>query len=398
MSIFGSFGVVAASHPLAAAVGMAAFEQGGNAFDAAFAAQWMLYLLQPERAGLGGASHLVLYRADRGQGLFIRGDGRWPAAADPLVPVNLVPGAVDAWLLLLRDHGKLPLATALGLVLDYARDGVPMSAALMTALTNTRGLRQHWPATAAVYFPQGQAPRVGRVLRHRALADTGRRLVAEALIASPDRDCQIEAARNIWASGFVAGAIERFCQRQHPNLNGEYAAAGLCGDDLVDWRADSGSLEGSALSTDATLARLAATMTAPIADSPTTNPPPLVANPPWCTEVVALDRQGNGIAASSIGGDCFSSVLIPELGFPLATALPANSSDALAWPLAPLLWRENGLLLLSATTVAEQRQRLHEWLALDKATAELAAAHPSAALAGQLGPWLFAAGDGAVGR
>src|SRR5690349_24819621 len=111
----GTFGMVASTHWLASAAGMAVLERGGNAFDAAVAAGLVLQVVEPHLNGPGGEVPILLYRADRDEVLLvIGGQGPAPAGATiehyraqglELVPgtgmlAATVPGAFDAWMLL----------------------------------------------------------------------------------------------------------------------------------------------------------------------------------------------------------------------------------------------------------------------------------------------------------
>ena len=133
----GSFGMVASTHWLASAAGMAVLERGGNAFDAAVAAGLSLQVLEPHMNGPGGDLPLLLWD---GSGVkVICGQGPAPAAASveayralglDLVPgtgylAACVPGAFDAWMLLLRDFGTFELGDVLQYAIGYARDGFP---------------------------------------------------------------------------------------------------------------------------------------------------------------------------------------------------------------------------------------------------------------------------------
>src|SRR3954469_20546270 len=108
----GSFGMVASTHWLASAAGMAVLEHGGNAFDAAVAAGLTLQVVEPHLNGPGGDAPILLYDASRGEPLGLSGQGPAPAGAPiahsrerglELVPgtgplAACVPGAFDAWL------------------------------------------------------------------------------------------------------------------------------------------------------------------------------------------------------------------------------------------------------------------------------------------------------------
>ena len=112
----GSFGMVASTHWLASAVGMAVLEDGGNAFDAAVATGLTLQVVEPHLNGPGGEAPIMLYSAEREETLVVCGQGPAPARATiprfrelglDLVPGNgllaaCVPGAFGASRSLLR--------------------------------------------------------------------------------------------------------------------------------------------------------------------------------------------------------------------------------------------------------------------------------------------------------
>ena len=77
----GTFGMVASTHWLASATGMAMLERGGNAFDAAVATGFTLQVVEPHLNGPGGDLPIVLWSADRGEPLIVCGQGTSPAAA-----------------------------------------------------------------------------------------------------------------------------------------------------------------------------------------------------------------------------------------------------------------------------------------------------------------------------
>ena len=133
----GTFGAVASTHWLASQAGMAVLERGGNAFDAACTAGFVLQVVEPHLNGPGGDLPVVFWSAEAGEPLVICGQGVSPAAATieeyrsrglSLVPgtgllAACVPGAVDGWLLLLEQFGTWPLADVLEYAIGYAEHG-----------------------------------------------------------------------------------------------------------------------------------------------------------------------------------------------------------------------------------------------------------------------------------
>ena len=222
----GTFGMVASTHWLASASGMAVLEKGGNAFDAAVAAGLVLQVVEPHLNGPGGEVPIILHDASGGDTQVISGQGPSPAAAtmerfsdlglewipgDGLLAA-CVPGAFDAWMLLLRDHGRLRLAEVMSYALGYASGGFPLGPHACGAIAGaTEIFRGEWTSSAEIYLADGQPPRPGTLHSNPALAATYERLLTEAEAASSDRDRQIDAARDIWYRGFVAEAIATFC-------------------------------------------------------------------------------------------------------------------------------------------------------------------------------------------
>jgi gamma-glutamyltranspeptidase / glutathione hydrolase len=249
--ILGTFGVVTSTHWLASATGMAILEKGGNAFDAAVAMGFALQVVEPHLNGPGGEVPMILYSPGRDKVEVICGQGTAPGAATieayrdlglDLVPgtgllAAVVPGAFDAWLLLLRDYGTLPLGEVLGPAIALARGGYPLVPGISAAIERVRPLfEQEWQSSAAVWLPGGTVPQPGTLFRNPALADTYARLLEEARGAT--REAAIEAARAAWYRGFVAEAIDRFCREQAVlDTSGERHRGFLRGDDLARWQA-----------------------------------------------------------------------------------------------------------------------------------------------------------------
>ena len=82
-----------------------------------------------------------------------------------------VPGAVDAWLALLHDHGTWELADVLAYAIGYARDGHPLLAQASATIARVAALfTEHWPSSAALWMPEGRVPAAGTIMRNPAYA------------------------------------------------------------------------------------------------------------------------------------------------------------------------------------------------------------------------------------
>lgn len=251
--IKGTFGAVSSTHWLASSIGMAMLEKGGNAFDAAVAAGFVLQVVEPHLNGPGGEVPIIVKRPQDDAPSVICGQGVIPAAATleafaglglktvpgtGLLPA-VVPGAFDAWMLMLRDYGSLPLETVLEPAIGYARDGYPLLArAVSSILPVIDFFRDEWPSSAEQWLVNGRAPKPEALFRSPAIAATYQRIVDEAKAAGSDREAQIERARHCFYEGFVAEAIDDFYRRESlMDSSGEHHGGLLTGDDLSRWRA-----------------------------------------------------------------------------------------------------------------------------------------------------------------
>jgi gamma-glutamyltranspeptidase / glutathione hydrolase len=251
--IDGTFGVVATTHWIATAVGMAMLEKGGNAFDAAVATAFTLQVVEPHLNGPAGDVPVILYDVKRAKPEVICGQGPAPAGATiahyhglglDMVPgtgllAACVPGMFDAWMLLLRDYGTMRLSDVLAPAIHYARDGHPLVERASATIATVENLfREHWPTSAAIYLPGGAVPKPGTLFSNRALADTYARILREAEGAGSDRVRQIERARKAWSQGFVAEAIDKFCRTEEiMDVTGECHHGVLAGADMARWQA-----------------------------------------------------------------------------------------------------------------------------------------------------------------
>ncbi|MGW1780090.1 gamma-glutamyltransferase family protein [Streptomyces sp. NPDC002143] len=249
----GTFGMVSSTHWLASQSAMAVLEDGGNAYDAAVAGAFVLHVVEPHLNGPAGEVPILLAPAG-GEVRVLCGQGVAPAGATvahhrglglDLVPgtgplAAAVPGAFDAWMLLLRDHGTKSLDDVLKYAVGYAEHGhAPVDNVGATVETVRELFETEWTSSAEVYLPGGQAPRPGALFRNPALAATWKRLLAEsaATAAAGDRETRIEAAREVWRTGFVAEALVRQAARPTLDTSGERHTGTLTAADLAAWSA-----------------------------------------------------------------------------------------------------------------------------------------------------------------
>jgi gamma-glutamyltranspeptidase / glutathione hydrolase len=233
----GTFGMVASTHWLASAVGMAMLERGGNAFDAAVATGFTLQVVEPHLNGPGGDLPVVAWSAEQGKPLVLCAQGTAPAAATieqfralghELVPGTgllpaCVPGAFDGWMLLLRELGTVGPDDVLKPAIGYAEKGYPVVPGMTATIERVEPLLHGWPSSAGLYLPP---PRPGTLFRNRALAGSYRRILEEA--GQGARERRIDRARAAFYRGFVAQAIDWF-SRENGGL--------LAGQDLAEWEA-----------------------------------------------------------------------------------------------------------------------------------------------------------------
>ncbi|MDR5905747.1 gamma-glutamyltransferase family protein [Franzmannia qiaohouensis] len=250
--IKGTFGAVTTTHWLASSVAMAMLEKGGNAFDAAVAAGFVLQIVEPHLNGPGGEVPIIAMRHDDTAPRVICGQGVTPAGATAeyfaqlglktvpgtgLLPA-VVPGAFGAWMRLLRDYGSMPLASVLEPAIDYAENGFPLLGRVVSSiLPVAEFFKQEWPSSAEQWLVGGAAPRPDRLFRSPAIARTYRRILAEATLAGPDREAQIERARATFYEGFVADAVDAFYRKPLMDSTGERRAGLLTGEDMARWSA-----------------------------------------------------------------------------------------------------------------------------------------------------------------
>ena len=184
--------MVATSHPLATQIALQVLRDGGNAVDAAVAANAFLGLADPGNSGIGGDLFALVWDAKSRRLHGLNASGR---SAKSMTLADLqrrgltqipatgplgitVPGCVDGWFMLRDRFGRLPMSRLLEPTIAYARAGIPVAAD--AADDATLRLSQRLPLTPAgnfanlraLYMPGGAFPQKGAIFRNPALADT----------------------------------------------------------------------------------------------------------------------------------------------------------------------------------------------------------------------------------
>ena len=189
-------GIVAAESPLAAQAGVEMLEHGGNAVDAAIAANAMMGLVAPMSDGIGGDIFAIIYDAKSGKLYGLNGSGYAPTGLtiDFLKRQGLrempqrgiysvtVPGAVDGWQKMLDRFGSKKFPEILGPAIRTAEEGFPVTEWTGALWRDNAGELQANDAAIQTLLPGGRAPAVGDVFRNPDLAHSLR------LIADGGRD------------------------------------------------------------------------------------------------------------------------------------------------------------------------------------------------------------------
>lgn len=184
--------MAATSQPLATQVALDIMKQGGNAIDAAIAANALLGLVEPTGNGMGGDIFAIVWDAKTQQLYGLNGSGRSPKSLSldwfkqqgyekipshgPL-PVT-VPGAVDGWFMLHERFGKLPMQDILQPTIDYAERGFPVSQLIAYYWNRSVPLLEKWPGFSEQYTIGGRAPQEGEIWKNPNLANTLKQLAS----------------------------------------------------------------------------------------------------------------------------------------------------------------------------------------------------------------------------
>jgi gamma-glutamyltranspeptidase / glutathione hydrolase len=207
-------GMAATSQPLATQVALDILKKGGNAIDAAIAANAVLGVVEPTGAGIGGDLFAMIWSADKGKLYGLNGSGRSPRSLKleyfkdngyefipsygPL-PVS-VPGCVDAWYEMHDMFGRLSMKDILQPAINYAREGFPVTEVIAYYLEKGTNTLMEYPNIKEVYMPGGKSPSKGEVFKNPQLATTLEKIV--------------KGGRNEFYRGTIAHDIDAFMRKQ----------------------------------------------------------------------------------------------------------------------------------------------------------------------------------------
>jgi gamma-glutamyltranspeptidase/glutathione hydrolase len=223
--VIAQHGMACTSQPLATQVALDILKAGGNAIDAAIAANAMLGLVEPVSNGVGGDLFAIVWDAKTQKLYGLNASGRSPRSLTidyfrengydmipsygPL-PVS-VPGCVDGWFELNKRFGTMEMKELLKPVIGYAREGFPVTELIAYYWGSNAKFLSRYPNVADVYMPGGKAPAKGEVFKNPLLAGTLEKIA--------------EGGRDAFYKGEIARTIDRFMKEQGGFLSYEDLAS-----------------------------------------------------------------------------------------------------------------------------------------------------------------------------
>jgi gamma-glutamyltranspeptidase/glutathione hydrolase len=225
-------GMVAASQPLAAQVGIDILKKGGSAVDAAIAVNAALGLMEPSGSGIGGDLFAIVWDSKTGKLYGLNASGPAPAAISLAyfqekgirkMPETgplpwTVPGCVAGWFALHEKFGRLPMREVLAPAAAYAEEGFPLSELIAQGWQRSVQAFSQFANFQKLYAPRGRAPGKGDIFRNPELAATYR------LIAREGRDAfyRGELSRKIVAYSKRVGGF--FSEKDFAGFAAEWVA------------------------------------------------------------------------------------------------------------------------------------------------------------------------------
>ncbi len=184
--VIAQHGMVATSQPLATQVGLDILKRGGNAIDAAIAANAMLGLVEPTGNGIGGDLFAIIWDAKTQKLFGLNASGRSPASLkrDYFIKNNMtkipshgplpvsVPGCVDGWFEMHTKFGSMAMQDILQPTIDYATEGFPVTELIAYYMQRSANFLAKYDGFKTTYMPNGSAPEKGEIFKNPFLAST----------------------------------------------------------------------------------------------------------------------------------------------------------------------------------------------------------------------------------
>lgn len=212
--VIAQHGMACTSQPLATQAALDILKAGGNAIDAAIAANAVLGLVEPTGSGMGGDLFAIVWDAKTKKLYGLNASGRSPydltlayfkengyTKIPPFGPLPVsVPGCVDGWFELHNKFGKLPMQDVLAPAISYAENGFPLTELIAYYWGRNAQFLSQYPGVEEIFMPGGKAPKKGEIFKNPYLANT-LRLVAEK-------------GRDVFYKGEIAEKIVKYVREQ----------------------------------------------------------------------------------------------------------------------------------------------------------------------------------------
>lgn len=211
--VIAQHGMVCTSHPLSTQAAIEILRAGGNAIDAAIAANAMEGVVEPHVNGIGGDLFAIVWDNKTKKLYGLNGSGRSPysltlaefqkrglkhiPATGPL-PVS-VPGCVDGWFELHKKFGSLPMEKILSHAINYARNGFPVHDELAGSMKGIPRNYGQFPNVKEHYYPSGEVPKKGDIFKNPNLANTLEKIA--------------KGGRDVFYKGEIARTIDAFFKK-----------------------------------------------------------------------------------------------------------------------------------------------------------------------------------------
>ncbi len=217
--VIAQHGMACTSHPLATQAAIDILKQGGNAIDAAIAANAVLGVVEPEMNGIGGDFFAIVYDAKTKKLYGLNASGHSPYALTQnefkkkgltsiptygVMPVS-VPGCVDGWFALHDKFGKLNMQQIFAPAIDYARNGFPLADEAAYYFNEAYQTSSNNKNFVQLYYPNDKPPKRGDIFKNVQLANTLNKIAV--------------GGRDVFYKGDIAKTIDAFMKKSDGYLS-----------------------------------------------------------------------------------------------------------------------------------------------------------------------------------